>query len=154
MEGALVQAITHRADCAIAIAEGNAGGRGEARGIVESVAAFRPELELMAHEQVTSTHGILAWFGPRDAVEALEREFRAVRGPGGEWSLAVEHDAAYVSLIGLGLGADVVARAEMALEKAGIAIRAVRTSPAAVTVRVDDTRLDDAVRTLHGALIG
>ena len=39
-----VEAIAHREDCAVVVAEGNAGGRGEARGIIESVAHEFPEM--------------------------------------------------------------------------------------------------------------
>src|SRR5262245_27298978 len=53
MEGGRVQAVTHRKDCAVVLAEGTAGGRGEAREIIAMVDVHYPELELVAHEQST-----------------------------------------------------------------------------------------------------
>ncbi len=153
MEGPRVEAVAHRDDCSIAIAEGNAGARGEARGIIEAVADAFPELELLAHEQPTDEHGVLVWIGSRADVEALEREFRTVRAPGGEWRLTVEHGAAFVSVVGLGLGARAAALAEAALERAGVPILALRTSPTALTFRVPGARAADAVRALHTALV-
>ncbi|MBI5709479.1 MAG: aspartate kinase [Candidatus Eisenbacteria bacterium] len=153
MEGPRVEAVAHRDDCSIAIAEGNAGGRGEARGIIEAVSDAFPELELLAHEQPTGEHGVLVWVGSRADVEALQKEFRALRGPGGEWRLTVEHGAAFVSVVGLGLGARAVALAEAALERAGVPILALRTSPVALTFRVPGPRSADAVRALHAALV-
>jgi aspartate kinase len=153
VEGARVQAVTHRGDCSILIAEGNAGGRGEARGIIENVAAACPDLELIAHEQMDGAHAALVWIGGRADAESLERDFTRVRGPGNEWKLTVHHGAAFVSLVGLGLGAGEAAAAERALEKAGIAMMALRATPAALIFRVDPARAEDAVRALHAALI-
>src|SRR5580765_3527270 len=79
VEAPRVEAVTHRADVSLAIAEGNAGGRGEARGIVEAVAEQFPALELVAHEQADATHGAIVWMGARDDVAALEKQFREVR---------------------------------------------------------------------------
>lgn len=153
MESPRVEAIAHRADVSVLVAEGNAGGRGEARGIVAAVADAFPQLELVAHEQATATHGAIVWIGPREDAEALKARFRELRGPGGEWTLGVEHGAAFVSAIGLGLGADEVVRAEAALERAGVPIVAVRTTPAALIFRVGGERCDDAVRALHAAFL-
>jgi len=150
MEGPLIQAIAHRDPVSIAIAEGNAGGRGEARGIIEAVADAHPALELIAHEQATATHGAIVWTGAREDADALQAHFRELRGPGGEWTLNVEHGAAFVSLVGLGLGAPEAARAERALEKAGIALVALRTTTAALVLRVEQAHCEAAVRALHG----
>jgi aspartate kinase len=149
VEIARVESIAHMKDVSIVIAEGNAGGRGEARGILEAVAQAYPSLELIAHEQATATHGAIVWTGTREDAESLQKGFRELRGPGGEWSLSVEHGTAFVSLIGLGLGANEAARAERALEKAGIALIALRMTPAAVVLRVENARCEDAVRALH-----
>jgi aspartate kinase len=154
VESARVEAVTHRADVSLAIAEGNAGGKGEARGILEAVAEQFPALELVAHEQASETHGALVWLGTRDDVEALQARFREVRGPGGEWRLDVVHGTAFVSLIGLGLGAAEAARAERALEKAGVPLVALRVTPAALVFRVDTRRVEDAVRALHKEFLG
>jgi len=137
----------------LAIAEGNAGGNGEARGIVESVAQHFPSLELVAHEQADATHGAIVWLGSREDVEGLSRSFREVRGPGGEWRLDVVHDAAFVSLVGLGLGAAEAAKAERALERSGVPMLALRVTPAALVFRVEGKRCDDAVRALHAAFL-
>ena len=153
MEGARVEAITHRGDCSVVIAEGTAGGRGEARGIMAAVAEHYPELELVAHEQATDAHGAIVWVGSREDAESLKQRFRELRGPGGEWRLSVEHGAAFVSAVGLGLGAGEAVRAEAALERAGIPLIALRMTPAAVILRVPGERCDDAVRALHAALI-
>jgi aspartate kinase len=153
MEGARIEAIAHRDDVSIAIAEGNAGARGEARGIIELVAAALPELELIAHEQEGGQHHALVWIGARTDVEALERRFRELRGPGMEWRIAVEHGTAFVSVVGLGLGALDAARAEEALEKSGIPIVALRTTPTALVFRVEGIRCADAVRALHSGLL-
>jgi aspartate kinase len=153
VEAPKVEAVTHRADVSIAIAEGNAGGTGEARGIVEAVMEHFPALELVAHEQADATHGAIVWMGAKDDVEALEKRFREVRGPGGEWRLDVFHDAAFVSLIGLGLGAHEAARAERALEKAGVQLVALRVTPAALVFRVANANVNDAVRALHAAFL-
>lgn len=154
VEAPRVEAVTHRADVSLAIAEGNAGGRGEARGILESVAEQFPALELVAHEQATATHGALVWLGTREDVEALQSRFREVRGPGGEWRLDVVHGAAFVSLVGLGLGAREAARAERAMERASVPLVALRVTPAALVFRVDTPHVDDAVRALHAEFMG
>src|SRR5262245_10446966 len=153
MEGSRVEAVTHQGDCSIVVAEGNAGGRGEARGILEAVASVFPELELVAHEQQTDAHAALVWIGSASDADALQNEFKNLRGPGGEWSLRVEKDAAFVSLIGLGLSAREAAKAEGVLEKAGIRIAALRSSPHALTFRVAPDRAEDAVRALHAAFL-
>jgi aspartate kinase len=153
VEAPRVEAVTHRADLSLAIAEGNAGANGEARGIVEAVAAQFPALELVAHEQVDATHGAIVWQGPREDVQALEKRFRDVRGPGGEWRLDVVHDAAFVSLVGLGLGALEAAKAERALERSGVPLVALRVTPAALVFRVANGRAEDAVRALHAAFL-
>jgi aspartate kinase len=153
METPKVEAIAHRGGLSLAIAEGNAGGKGEARGIIEAVAGAYPELELLAHEQASDSFSVLVWLGSRADAESLHGRFRELRGPGGEWKLTLQHDAGYVSLVGLGLGARESARAEEALEKAGIALHALRTSPAAITLRVPGERTEAAARALHAALI-
>jgi len=153
MEGGRVASITHRADCSVVLAEGTAGGRGEAREIIATVADHYPEMELVAHEQETDAHGVIAWIASRDDAESLKAKFRELRGPGGEWKMNVEHGAAFVSAVGLGLGADAVVKAEHALEKAGVPLIALRTTPAGIILRVPNERCEDAVRALHGALI-
>lgn len=149
METPRVDVIAHQSDVSIAIAEGNAGGRGEARGILESVAAAFPALELVAHEQATPSHGALIWTGSRDDVEQLQATFRDVRGPGGEWAMHVEHGAAFISCVGLGLGVREVALAELALEKAGVPLLALRTTPSALVFRVPGQDCHTAVRAMH-----
>ena len=154
MEGARVEAITHRGDCAIVIAEGNAGGRGEARGIIEAVAGAFPELELIAHEQASDSHAAIVWLGTPEDAAALQADFRRLRGPGGEWKLAVEQGSAFVSVVGLGLGAPEAIRAEAALERAGVPLVALRTTATALIFRVAAARVEDAVGALHGAFLG
>jgi len=153
MERTRVVAIAHVVDRAIVVAEGNSGARGEARGIVEAVADELPELELIAHEQAGSGHGALVWTGSPEDAATLEREFGRLRGPGGEWRLSVEREVAFVSVIGLGLGAAEAARAERALERAGIALVALRVTPSAIILRVPNPRAADAVRALHAAFL-
>jgi aspartate kinase len=153
MEGPRVEAVAQRGDCSIAIAEGNAGGRGEARALLEAVADAFPELELVVHEQDSEEHHALVWTGSREDVEALAQDFRALRGPGGEWALRVEHGAAFVSVVGLGLGAREAAQAEGALERSSVPLIALRVSPTALVFRVPNKRVEDAVRALHAALI-
>jgi aspartate kinase len=153
MEGARVAAVAHRANCSIAIAEGNAGGRGEARDLNAAVAEAHPGLELVAHEQAGDMHGAIVWIGEREDVERLAEGFRALKGPGGEWKLAAQHDAAFVSLVGMGLGAAEVVRAEGALERARVPLVALRVSPGALIFRVASERCEDAVRALHAAFL-
>jgi len=153
MERARVQAVTHRDQVSIAIAEGTAGGRGEARGIIEAVARAFPELELIAHEQATDAHGAIVWIGTRSDAEALRRGFRDLRGPGGEWKLQVDDGAAFVSVVGLGLGAQETVRAEQALERAGVPLVALRTTPTALIFRVPGERCAAAVQALHAAFL-
>jgi len=153
MEGARVEAVTHRDDCSIAVAEGTSGGRGEARGIIEAAAGAYPELELVAHEQEGGAHGALVWIGSRDDVTALERDFRRLRGPGGEWKLSLQHGAAFVSVVGLGLGAPEAVRAEQALERAQVPLVALRTTPSALILRVPTEHAESAVRALHAAFL-
>ena len=153
MEGPRVEAVAHRGDCSIAIAEGSAGGRGAASGLLEAVADAFPELELVAHERDADARHALVWTGSREDVEALQQEFRTLRGPGSEWALRVEHGAAYVSVVGLGLGAREAARAEAALERASVPMVALRVSPTALVFRVPNERVADAARALHAALV-
>jgi aspartate kinase len=148
MEGPRVDAVAHRTDCSVVVAEGNAGGRGEARGVIEAVAGAFPGLELQVHEQPADAHSGLVWIGSREDAEGLQAEFRALRGPGGEWKLTVEHGAAFVSVVGLGLGTDEVVRAEQALERAGVPLLALRVTPTALVFRVG-ARAEHAVRALH-----
>jgi aspartate kinase len=149
-----VEAVVHQKDVSIVVAEGNSGGRGEARGILESVANAFPSLELLAHEQPSDEHAALVWVGPREDADALKAGFRELRGPGGEWRLDVQHACAFVSLVGLGLGAAEAVRAEAALEKAGVPVVALRATPAGLVFRVPAERCEDAVRALHAAMIG
>jgi len=148
-----VEAIAQLRDVAVVVAEGNAGGRGEARDILERVAERHPALELVAHEQVSDTHSALVWVGPREDASELQRSFRELRGPGGEWALTVQDDAAFVSLVGLGLGARQAALAERALERAGVGFLAVRATPAALVIRVAPGDCDAAARALHAAFL-
>jgi len=149
MEGPRVEAVTHADDRSIAIAEGTAGGRGEARALIEAAATAFPDLELVAHEQTDDAHGALVWIGSRGDVGSFETDFRRLRGPGGEWKLTTQHGAAFVSLVGLGLGAGEVTRAEGALERAGVSLVAVRTMPTALVFRVASEQGAPAVRALH-----
>jgi aspartate kinase len=153
MEAARVEAVTHMSDRSIAVAEGTSGGRGEARGIIEAVAAAFPEIELVAHEQTDGAHGALVWVGSRDDVDALEKDFRRLRGPGGEWKLTAHHGAAFVSVVGLGLGVLEVSRAEQALERAGIPLVALRTTPTALIFRLAEEHAESAVRAMHAAFL-
>jgi aspartate kinase len=148
-----VEAVTHRADCAIAVAEGNAGGRGEARAILEAVAEAFPELELVAHEQQTDAHSALVWVGSVTDAEALQSDFGRLRGPGGEWTVRIEKGAAFVSVVGLGLSAREAARAEAVLEQAGVRIVALRSTPTALILRVPAERIEVAARALHAAFL-
>jgi aspartate kinase len=153
MESAGISAIVHRDDCSIAIAEGNAGGRGEARGIIAAIAHAYPELELIAHERNSDTHGAIVWVGSRSDTESLRDNFRALRGPGGEWKLDVQHGVAFVSLVGIGLGAHEVVRAEEVLERAAVPLIALRTTPTALIFRVPGERCQEAVLALHREFI-
>jgi aspartate kinase len=153
MEGPRVEAVTHRADCSIVVAEGNAGGRGEARDLLEAVTQAFPELELIAHERAGDAHHALVWIGSRADAEALQAGFRALRGPGGEWTLRAEHDTAFVSVVGLGLAAREAAAAEAALERAGVALIALRVTPTALIFRVPNQSAAEAARALHAALV-
>ena len=151
VERARVEAVAHEGDVSVIVAEGNAGGVAESRGIVESVYEAFPALQLVAHEQATPTHGAIVWTGSRDDADALKAQFRDVRGPGGEWTLTVEHGAAFVSLIGLGLGSPEASRAVRALEQAGIPLLALRTTPSAMILRVAGASCEAATRALHAA---
>lgn len=153
MESPRVDAVTHRMDLSLAIAEGNAGGKGEARGIIESVAAAYPEIELIAREQPSDSHGVIVWLGARAEVEELQKRFRELRGPGGEWKLEAQHGAAFVSVVGLGLGAREAAQAEAALERARVAVLALRVTPTALVFRVPGERATEAVQALHRAFL-
>jgi len=153
MEGPRVEAVAHRGDCSIAIAEGNADRGGEARALLEAVADAFPELELVAHERNADARHAVIWTGSRADVEALQQEFSTLRGTGDKWALRVEHGAAYVSVVGLGLGAREAARAEAALESAGVPMIALRVSPTALVFRVPNERVQDAARALHAALV-
>jgi aspartate kinase len=153
MEGPRVDAVTHRDGLTVAIAEGNAGARGEARGIIEAVAGAFPEMELMAHEQVSDTHAVLVWAGSASDAESLMGRFKDLRGPGGEWKLGLQTDTAFVSVVGLGLGARESARAELALERAGVPMLALRTSPTALVFRIAGERVAEATRALHAAFL-
>ncbi len=152
MEGPLVLGIAQRRGTLV-VAQGTAGGRGEARGILSAVADAFPELELMVHEQTTDAHGALGWIGAPAEADALQSRFREIRGPGGEWKLELEKNAAFVSVVGLGLSGTEAARAEHALEKAGISILALRVMPTALVFRVHSDRADDAVRALHAVFL-
>jgi len=149
-----VEAVAHQFDVSIVVAEGNAGGRGETRGILETVAQHYPALEFVAREQAGEAHAALVWIGPREDAESLQARFRELRGPGGEWRLEAQHGCAFVSLVGFGLGAREASKAEAALEKAGIAVLAVRATPAGLVFRVPLERCEDAVRALHTEMIG
>jgi aspartokinase len=92
--------------------------------------------------------------GGEEDVVALQGRFRELRGPGGEWRLEVVHGAAFVSLVGLGLGATEAARAERALERAGVPLVALRVTASALVFRVDAMRAEDAVRALHAEFLG
>ena len=153
VEGPLVQAVTHRADVSIVIAEGTSGGRAEARGILETVTREFPGLELVAHEQDSDAHGALVWIGSREESETIEREFSRMRGPGGEWRIAVTHGAAFVSVVGLGLGAREAARGEQALERASVPLVALRVTPTALIWRVAAGDAEAATRALHAAFL-
>jgi aspartokinase len=153
MESRRVEAVTHQADRAIVVAEGTSGGRGEARGIIEAVAEAFPGLELAAHEQETAAHGALVWVGEPADAEALRAEFGRLRGPGGEWKLGIQNDVAFVSLIGLGLGAAEAARAEAALERVGVPLIALRVTPGALILRGPNPRVEEAARALHAAFL-
>ncbi len=153
MEGARVQAVTHRADWSIAVAEGGAGKRGEARDVIAAVAAAHPAIELVAHEWSGEARGAVEWIGERADVESLAQGFRALAGPGGSWKLSVEHGTALVSLVGLGLGAIEAVRAEAALETAGVPLASLRVTPTALVFRVPAGRGDDAARALHAAFL-
>jgi aspartate kinase len=152
MEGPRVEAVAHRDGCSITVAEGGAGGPGAARGLIEAVANAFPGLELTAHERAADERPVLTWTGSREDAEALRKAFAGLSGGG--WTLRVEHDAAFVSVVGLGLGANEAARAEAALERAGVAVLELRLSPTALVFRVPGSRTADAVLALHAALVG
>jgi aspartate kinase len=154
LEGPTIVAVTHQSDTSIAIAEGNAGGKGEAREIIAAAAAAVPEMQLIAHEQSGGVHHALIWMGERADAETLKARFHELRGPGMEWRLDVEHGCGFVSVIGLGLGGAEVARAEAAFERAGVSMIALRVTPTALVFRVPGDRLESAVQALHQAMIG
>ena len=126
---------------------------GEARGIVSTVAEAYPELQLTAQQRDTDAHGAIVWIGPRSDAVDLEAHFRELRGPGGEWKLTVEHGVAFVSMVGLGLGAREAVRTEAVLERVSIPLLALRTTPTALILRVPGDRWEDAVRVLHAEFV-
>ncbi len=153
VEGPTIQAVAHLQDRSILMAEGTAGARAEVRAILEAVANECPELELVAHEQMDDAHAALVWTGAREDAEELEKRWKELRGPGGEWRLSVEHGAGFVSLVGLGLGPRQAAEAERVLEQARIPLLALRVSPTAVVIRLASERVPDAARALHAAFL-
>ncbi len=153
MEGPRVDAVTHRTGVSIVIAEGNAGARGEARGIVDAVAEAFPEAVLVAHEQAGEAHGVLVWTASAEDARALGERFKELRGPGGEWKLQALDGVAFVSVVGLGLSARDAGAAEAALERAGVPMLALRTSPTALEFRVPEERAEAAVRALHAKFL-
>jgi hypothetical protein len=56
-------------------------------------------------------------------------------------------------VVGLGLGAAEVVRAEAALERASVPIVALRVAPTALIFRVPGPRWEEAVRALHAELV-
>jgi aspartate kinase len=151
MEGPRVEAVAHRDDCWVAVAEGAAGGTGAAHALIEAVADAFPGLELTAHERAPGARPALLWTGSREDAEGLARAFPGLAGGG--WTLRLEHDAAFVSVVGLGLGSREAARAEAALERAGVDVLELRVSPVALVFRVPGGRAAEAVRALHAALV-
>ena len=150
MEGPRVEAVAHREDCWVAVAEGGAGGAA-AQALIEAVADAFPELGLTAHRRDADARQALTWTGSGADAEALLRAFPGLAGAG--WTLRLERDAAFVSVVGLGLGAGEAARAEAALERAGVAFLELRVSPAALVFRVPNGRAAEAVRALHAELV-
>jgi aspartate kinase len=152
MEGPRVEAVAHRDDESLAIAEGGADGPGAARRLIEAVADAFPELELTTQTRTAAGAVALTWTGAREEVEGLQKDFAGLAGAG--WALRVEHGVAFVSAVGLGLGADEAARGEVALEQAGVPPIELRLSPTAIVFRVPGGRAADAARALHAAFIG
>ena len=113
--------------------------------------AMRPLPGIVA--DVVDDQATLVWIGSSSDAEALQKDFQRLRGPGGEWNVRIEAKTAFVSLVGLGLSAREAAKAEGALEKAGVRIAALRSSPHALVFRVPPDRVDDAVRALHAAFL-
>ena len=70
-----------------------------------------------------------------------------------DWQVPPEDPAAFIAAVGLRLAAGDAVRAEEALERAGVALIALRTTPAGIILRVPNERCEDAVRALHAALI-
>jgi aspartate kinase len=153
MEGPLVQAVAHQQDRSVLVAEGTAGARAETRGLIETVAEAFPEVELVAHEQMDDAHAALVWTASREEADGIQARWGALRGPGGEWRLTVEHGAGFVSLVGLGLTAREAARAEAALERGGVRLNALRVTPNAIVVRVASEHVEPAVRALHAEFL-
>jgi aspartate kinase len=153
MEGPRAKAVAGRGDCSIAIVEGEAAARGEARALLEAVADACPELDLVVHEQDEQGAHALVWVGSREDVETMQRDFRVLCGTGGAWTLNTEHGAGFVSVVGFGLTAREAAQAEGALERADVPVSALRASPEALVFRVPGERIEDATRALHAAFL-
>ena len=70
-----------------------------------------------------------------------------------ETELTAHHGAAFVSVVGLGLGVLEVSRAEQALERAGIPLVALRTTPTALIFRLAEEHAESAVQAMHAAFL-
>jgi aspartokinase len=65
----------------------------------------------------------------------------------------VTRGVAFASVVGLGLGSREAARAEAALEKAGVSLIAQRATPTALILRVATGDCERAVRALHAEFL-
>ena len=81
------------------------------------------------------------------------QEGKSLQESHGEWKLRAEHGAAFVSVVGLGLGAREAVQAERALEKRQVPLIALRVAPGALVFRVPGGRCAEAVRALHAAFL-
>ena len=152
VEDAIISGVAHDTSEAKVTVVGVPDRPGVAAGMFTALADANVNVDMIVQNISSEGQTDISFTVPRGEVEQATELLEARMGEIGAAQLVVNPSVAKVSLVGAGMKTHpgVAARMFAALSRAGVNIQMISTSTIRVSVIIDDAKVEDAVRAVHG----
>ena len=151
VEDAIISGVAHDTSEAKVTVVGVPDQPGVAAGMFTALADANVNVDMIVQNISSDGHTDISFTVPRGEVDQATELLGARMGDIGAADVIVNPAVAKVSLVGAGMKTHpgVAARMFAALSRAGVNIQMISTSTIRVSVIIDDTHVEDAVRAVH-----
>jgi len=152
VEDAIISGVAHDTSEAKVTVVGVPDRPGVAAGMFTALADANINVDMIVQNISSDGHTDISFTLPRGEIDEATELLQSRLAEIGAERLIINRAVAKVSLIGAGMKTHpgVAARMFEALSRAGVNIQMISTSTIRVSVIIDDTHVDDAVRAVHG----